>query len=88
MNVLTYYDEARTMQLFREEFWKEGYEEGWKEGYEKGWKEGFQEGEKKMVPLIMKLLSMGKKDDAIRVTEDEEYREKLYREYGITGSVE
>ena len=35
-----------------------------------------------------KLLSVGKMDDIRRVVEDEEYREKLYMEYGITGSVE
>lgn len=37
---------------------------------------------------MAKLLSMGKMDDIRRVVEDEEYREKLYREYGINGSVE
>ena len=66
------YDEKRTMELFKNE-WKE---------------EGRQEGEKKFSSLMEKLLSAGKMDDIRRVVEDEEYREKLYMEYGITGSVE
>ena len=70
------YDEKRTMELFKNE-WKE-----------EGRQEGLDEGEKKFSSLMAKLLSMGKMDDIRRVVEDEEYREKLYKEYGITGSVE
>ena len=78
------YDEKRTMELFKNE-WKE---EGRQEGLDEGEKKGLQKGEKKFSSLMAKLLSMGKMDDIRRVVEDEEYREKLYREYGITGSVE
>jgi hypothetical protein len=78
------YDEKRTMELFEKE-WKE---EGRQEGLEEGEKKGLQKGEKKFSSLMAKLLSMGKMDDIRRVVEDEEYREKLYMEYGITGSVE
>ena len=70
------YDEKRTMELFKNE-WKE-----------EGRQEGLEEGEKKFSSLMEKLLSVGKMDDIRRVVEDEEYREKLYMEYGITGSVE
>ena len=34
------------------------------------------------------IYSVGKIDDATRAVEDKEFREKLYKEYGITGSVE
>ena len=78
------YDEKRTMELFKNE-WKE---EGRQEGLDEGEKKGLQKGEKKFSSLMAKLLSMGKMDDIRRVVEDEEYREKLYMEYGITGSVE
>ncbi len=74
------YDEKRTMELFKNE-WKE-------EGRQEGLDEGLQRGEKKFSSLMEKLLSVGKMDDIRRVVEDEEYREKLYMEYGITGSVE
>ena len=36
---LTEYNEAETMQMFKEE----GFEEGFKEGFEKAFKEGFEE---------------------------------------------
>jgi flagellar biosynthesis/type III secretory pathway protein FliH len=70
------YDEKRTMELFKNE-WKE-----------EGRQEGLEEGEKKFSSLMEKLLSVGKMDDIRRVVEDEEYREKLYMEYGISGSIE
>ena len=59
-----------------------------RKGLEEGEKKGLQKGEKKFSSLMAKLLSLGKMDDIRRVVEDEEYREKLYMEYGITGSVE
>ena len=78
------YDEKRTMELFKNE-WKE---EGRQEGLDEGEKKGLQKGEKMMGSLMTILYSFGKIDDATRAVEDKEFREKLYKEYGITGSVE
>ncbi len=74
------YDEKRTMELFKNE-WKE-------EGRQEGRQEGLDEGAKMMGSLMSILYSFGKIDDATRAVEDKEFREKLYKEYGITGSVE
>ena len=41
------YNEAETMQLFKEEAFNDGVEKGLKEGEEKGLKKGLQEGEEK-----------------------------------------
>ena len=82
------YDEKRTMELFEKEWKEEGRQEGLEEGLQRGEKKGIQEGEKKFSSLMEKLLSVGKMDDIRRVIEDEEYREKLYMEYGISGSFE
>ena len=74
------YDEERAKRLFKQE--------GFEEGLVLGRQEGEKRGEKKFSSLMAKLLSVGKMDDMKRVIEDEEYRERLYMEYGITGSNE
>ncbi len=49
--------------------------------------EGLKE-EKKLRSLMDKLISEEKFDDARRVLKDDEFREKLCREYSITGASE
>lgn len=50
---------------------------------EKARQEGRQEVEGLLANLINKLLSVGKNDDALKVTTDVTYRNKLYAQYGI-----
>ena len=50
---------------------------------EKARQEGRQEGEGLLANLINKLLSIGKNEDALKVTTDVTYRNKLYAQYGI-----
>ena len=45
--------------------------------------EGRQEGENLLAKLMNKLLSIGKNDEALRVTTDVKLRESLYLQYGI-----
>ena len=45
--------------------------------------EGKAEGERNLAELIQKLLATGRTDDTERVTRDPEYRESLYKEFGI-----
>ena len=45
--LFTEYDEAKTMQMFREEAYEDGRKDGFDEGEKKGRKDGFDEGEKK-----------------------------------------
>ena len=79
------YDEERAKRLFKQEGFEEGLVLGRQEGEKIGEKRGEKKGEKKFSSLMAKLLSDGKMDDMKRVIEDEEYRERLYMEYGITG---
>ena len=51
--------------------------------YELAMKESRAEGENLLSRPISKLLSLGKTDDAMRVTSDLQYREELYIQYGI-----
>lgn len=50
---------------------------------EKGIEQGIEQGENKLSKLIAKLMENGRSQDVIRVTQDKEYRNKLYQEYLI-----
>ena len=45
--------------------------------------EGKKEGETLLGKLVLKLMSLGKNDDVVKVSSDVKYREKLYTLYGI-----
>ena len=60
-------DEAKTMELFKEE----GRVEGW------------MKGTVQLSALISKLIALGRNDDIARVVSDPEYRDKLYAEFGM-----
>lgn len=57
--------------------------EGKAEGFAEGKAEGKAEGERNLAELIQKLLATGRTDDIERVTRDPEYRQTLYKEFGI-----
>ena len=61
--------------------WISEYNE--EETMEKFKEEGRQEGENLLAALSNKLLSLGKNEDAYRITTDVEYRNKLYVQYGL-----
>ena len=64
-----------------------GREEGRREGREEGRKEGSNEGRaqeaKRISALTARLLKEKRLEDLQRTTEDEKYREKLLKEYGL-----
>ena len=68
---------------YGEERRSEGKAEGFAEGKAEGKPEGKAEGERNLAELIQKLLATGRTDDIERVTRDPEYRETLYKEFGI-----
>ena len=45
--------------------------------------DGTKEGENTLANLIVKLSSLGKNDDIVKVSTDEAYREQLYIQYGF-----
>ncbi len=77
--LLTEYDEAKTMELFKEEGRAEGRAEDRAEGRE----QGFALGMARLARLMSKLFSQGRGADAERAANDEAYRNRLFEEYGI-----
>lgn len=68
---LTEFDEVKYGELIREE------------GRREGRREGIQAGEGRMAELMIRLFSTGREKDAFRAKEDREYREELFREFGL-----
>ena len=54
-----------------------------KEGREEGRKEGRKEGEELFAALTEKLLKDSRNEELLRAISDLEFREELYKEYGI-----
>ena len=53
------------------------------DGRAEGRAEGETKGENRLAALINKLYLSGKKEEILRVSEDEAYREQLYIQYGL-----
>ena len=66
--LLTEYDEARTMEMFKEE----------------GRMEGRAEGEGLLSSLMSKLVDLGRMADIKRASTDVEFRRQLYKEFQLT----
>lgn len=66
---------------------EEAYEEGKKAGKELGLSEGrnlgILAGEERYSKLLIKLTEEGKTNEILKVAQDSELREKLYKEYGL-----
>ncbi len=71
------------IEMGRREGEKRGIKRGEKRGERRGIKQGKRQGEEKMAKLIMQLNEDGRLSDIIRISQDEEYRQKLYMEYHI-----
>lgn len=72
---ITEYNEAETMQMFKEE--------GRKEGKREGRKEGKKEGEDKLARLIKALVSADRLGDVTKAADDTSARDSFYEEFGI-----
>ena len=78
--LLTEYNEAETMEQFREE----GREEGKVEGREEGREEGRKEGRKELLQLLIKMKESGEEVDIINLSTDKSKLEHLLKKYGIS----
>lgn len=81
-----YWEHERTMRdiasaLYSRE--KAGQERGEKIGQERGEKIGDKTGRQALSTLLQKLLEEGQKEEFDRVLRDNEYQEKLLREYHL-----
>ena len=69
----------KKMNVLLEKYRKKAVEEGIEKGIEKG----MQQGQNRLALLVGQLLNAGRMDDLKRVSFDEEYREKLLKEFGL-----
>ena len=74
--------------LFDQEYVTEIHEknlvwESYNNGYDDGEAKGEEKGENKLGALIDSLIDAGRNDEIKKVTSDAEYRQKLYKEFGI-----
>ena len=64
---ITEYDEEKDRKMLRQE----------------GFEEGREEGEARLASLMTKLKDLNRVDDAFKAASDSEFREKLYKEFGL-----
>ena len=81
--LLTEYNEAQAMELFREEGRAEGRVEGRAEGRVEGRAEGRVEGEDRLARLMKLLFGQRRFEDAQRAATDAAFRDQLYQEFQI-----
>ena len=76
--------EARLKEI-RDRNAREDYvrSEGWNAGRNEGLSEGMREGEDKLNRLNGSLIADNRLEDLERAIQDKEYREQLYRQYGL-----
>ncbi len=58
---------------------REGIEQGLKQGIEKGLEQGIEQ----TTELVNKLLEQNRIDDIRKLSAEPEYREQLFREFGL-----
>ena len=83
--------EEKKMNVLLEEYRKKAVEEGMEKGIEKGLAQGMQkgleqgleQGKNHLALLVGRLLEAGRMDDLKRVSYDEDYREKLLKEFEL-----
>ena len=73
----------KKMNVLLEKYRKKAVEEGIEKGMEKGMEKGFEQGKNHLALLVGRLLEAGRMDDLKRVSYDEDYREKLLKEFGL-----
>ena len=71
------------LEKYRKKAVEEGIEKGIEKGIERGIEQGIQQGQNRLALLVGHLLNAGRMDDLKRVSFDEEYREKLLKEFGL-----
>ena len=69
----------KKMNVLLEKYRKKAVEEG----IEKGIQQGFEQGKNHLALLVGRLLEAGRMDDLKRVSYDEDYRERLLKEFGL-----
>ena len=73
----------KKMNVLLEKYRKKAVEEGIEKGIEQGIQQGLEQGKNHLALLIGRLLEAGRMDDLKRVSYDEDYREKLLKEFRL-----
>ena len=73
----------KKMNVLLEKYRKKAVEEGIEKGIEQGIQQGLEQGKNHLALLIGHLLETGRMDDLKRVSYDEDYREKLLKEFRL-----
>ena len=71
------------LEKYRKKAVEEGIEKGIAQGMQQGLEKGLEEGQNRLALLVGRLLDAGRVDDLKKVSYDEEYREKLLKEFGL-----
>ena len=71
------------LEKYRKKAVEEGIEKGLEQGLQLGLEKGLEKGQKRLALLVGHLLNAGRMDDLKRVSYDEDYREKLLKEFGL-----
>ena len=62
---------------------EEGMERGIEQGMERGIEQGIKTGTERFARLTKRLMQEERTEELLRATEEKDFREKLYEEYGI-----
>lgn len=71
------------LEAMRKSGWEAGEKYGWRAGEKQGKERGTREGISRFAKLSGILLRQNQQDQLLRASEDEQYREELFRKYEI-----
>ncbi len=71
------------LEAMRKSGWEAGEKYGWRAGEKQGKERGAREGISRFAKLSGILLRQNQQDQLLRASEDEQYREELFRKYEI-----
>ena len=83
MNVLLEKYRKKAVEEGIEKGLAQGMQQGLEKGLQQGLEKGLEKGQNRLALLVGHLLNAGRMDDLKRVSYDEDYREKLLKEFGL-----
>lgn len=81
--LLTEYNEQAHIENERKIAADEAFEQGVETGIAQGIQKGMETGTERFALLTKRLMQAARTDELLRATEEKDFREKLYEEYGI-----
>lgn len=75
--------EKQILERAEKQGMERGMQEGIEQGMQQGMEQGIQQGMEQGVQLYLKMIQLGRQEDAMKAIEDAEYRKKLFEEFGL-----